>query len=149
MAALITKNYTWNQNEDLDLRFTFKRGADAASAVPVDLTGWQLRMDIASQTGGRLYTFNSADIDDVDTVTEGDQPDVTKEAVLGSDGSIVISVPRSLTLPGGTIHQAMTNTPPQNIFNYDVFLRDNGTPAKQFKFAAGTVTVEKSVTIWV
>lgn len=133
MAALVTKNYTWNQGEDGVMRFTFKRGESQATATPVDLTEWSLRMDIGTQTTPSIYTFNT---NDGDPLTED-------EAVLGSDGSITITVPRSVTLPAGTLGGMLSS---QNVFNYDIFLRDDND--KQFKFASGTVTVEKSVTLW-
>lgn len=102
-------------------------------------------MDIVTPSGERRYTFNSEDIPDVDPgapVT----PDTNKEAVLGADGSINITVPRSLTLPGGVLHADISASTPLLTFNYDVFLRN---PAGlQKKILKGTITVEKSYTLW-
>lgn len=141
--AVPTYNCTWEQGTDFTLKLIYKEGP-AGSEVPVDLTpaGTEVRMDIA-QDGARLYTFNSASITDLDgTAGPGNTGDTTLEATLGADGSINIEVPRSLTLPGGTL-AASLNTKPT--FDYDVILRRNG---KQMKILSGTITVTKSVTLW-
>lgn len=137
-----THNYTWQQGEDLTLSMLYKQGP-VGSEIPVDLTGYSLRMDIVGADGLHRYTFNSDDIPDptVDEVGELDN-----EAVLGADGSINITVPRTLTLPGGEIYTDITATTPNLTFQYDVFLRD--TAGKQKKILKGTITVEKSVTLW-
>lgn len=143
-----THNYEWDQGADLELRFVYREGADAGSAVPVDLTAYSLRMDIRSGTvaGSRVWTFNSADIVDADPDTVGEQPDTTKEATLNADGTIVILVPRALTLDGGSIFQAMTGPSPITTFPYDIFLRDGD--GKQAKILSGVITVSASVTRW-
>lgn len=143
MAA--TFNYTWAQGEDLNIQMVYKEGP-AGAEVPVDLTLWSLRMDIVTLTGTRRYTFNSADIADVDPDTVGAQPDSTKESTLGTGGAISILVPRTLTLPGGALYTDISAPTPQLIFNYDVFLRD--AAGKQRKILKGTITVEKSYTLW-
>ena len=143
MAA--THNYTWAQGEDLEMAMVYRQGPEGAEE-PVDLTGYSLRMDIVTLASERRYTFNSADIADVDPVTPGSIPDTTKEATLGSDGEISITVPRTLTLPSGELYADITGNPPQLTFNYDVFLRN---PAgKQRKILKGSIVVEKSYTLW-
>lgn len=138
-------NYTWEQGEDLTLLMVYKTGLPGAE-TPVDLTGYSLRMDIVTPDGQRRFTFNSDAVTDVDPVEPGDQADPVTEAVLGTDGSISITIPRSLTLPGGEIYDDITANPPLLTFNYDVFLRapDN----KQRKILKGQVTVERSYTLW-
>jgi hypothetical protein len=143
-----TRTYTWEQGTDLEMKFIYRTGENAESMAPVDLTDYAVRMDIraTSVTGDLVYTFNSTDIEDVDPVTEGDQADTTKEAVLGVDGSIRITVPRSLTLPGGAIYEKMTATPPVTVFVYDIILRDGD--GKQSKLLSGTISVNASATLW-
>lgn len=138
-------NVTWPQGEDLTFPLIYKEGP-AGAQVAVDLTGYSVRMDLVTMTGQRIYTFNSNDIADVDPVAAGAQPDTNKEAVLGTDGSINISIPRSLTLPGGVVYDLLVATPPVEILSYDIFLRRPNT--KQFKILRGTVTVERSHTLW-
>lgn len=139
MAVVPTYNYTWGQGEDLTINLIYKSGPPGAEA-PVDLTGYALRMDVASDAG-RKFTFNSDDIADeaVDVVGPGDN-----EAVLGTDGSIAITVPRSLTLPGGAVYDDIVAE--NNVFFYDIFLRD--TSGKQKKILRGQITVEPSYTLW-
>lgn len=127
-----TLNYTWQQGEDLVMSFVYNEGPDGAE-VPIDLTGYSLRMDVVDNSGTVLYTFNS---DDADVAT-------VDEAVLGADGSINITVPRQLTLPpDGVIYSSVGGTP----LNYDIFLRRPNN--KQFPIARGTITVVKSYTLW-
>lgn len=135
-----TYNYTWGQGEDLTISLVYKAGPDGAE-VPVNLTGYSLRMDICDDTG-RLYTFNSADIPDP-VVDETGATD--NEAVLGTDGSINITVPRALSLPGGAVYDAVEAE--NNVFSYDIFLRDASN--KQKKILRGQITVEASYTLWV
>jgi hypothetical protein len=143
-----TYNYEWEQGADLELRFLYKEGENVGDATPVDLTGYSLRMDIraGAVTGSRVWTFNSEDIADADPDTIGNQPDTTHEATLNADGTIVILVPRALTLDGGSIYQAMTGPSPVTVFPYDIFLR-NGS-GKQAKILSGNITVSASVTRW-
>lgn len=144
-----THAYQWEQGTDLVLKFIYKEGATPETATPVDLTGYSVRMDIraSSSSGERVWTFNSATIADVDPILVGDQADSVLEATLGSDGSINITVPRSLTLPPtGAIYDQMTNDPPVTVFVYDIILRDTGD--KQTKILSGTISVNASVTLW-
>jgi hypothetical protein len=123
----------------------YKQGV-AGSEVPVDLTNYAVRMDIRTADTARtyVYTFNSEDITEIPSVDNTGSSD--NEAVLGSDGSINIVVPRSLTLPGGTVANYITasNT---NALIYDIFLR-NKTTNKQNKILAGSISVNRSVTLW-
>lgn len=134
-----TYNYTWGQGEDLIISLIYKTGP-VGLETPVDLTGYSLRMDVADSTG-RLFTFNSDDIDEpaADVVGPADN-----EATLGADGSINIVVPRSLTLPGGAVYDNIVAE--NNVFFYDIFLRD--TFDKQRKILRGQITVEPSYTLW-
>lgn len=143
-----THAYQWEQGTDLDLKLIYRTGPDAQSMLPVDLTGYEVRMDIraTSTSGERVWTFNSADIVDVDPILVGDQADTTKEVVLGVDGSITITVPRELTLPGGAVYDQITATPAITVFVYDIILRDVG--GKQSKILSGTISVNASVTLW-
>lgn len=146
-----THNYTWQQGEDLVLSMLYKEGPVGAE-VAIDLTGYALRMDIVGSDGVRRYTFNSDDIAEVgvDEVGTADN-----EAVLGADGTINITVPRTLTLTNGELWADLTNPTPNLTFQYDVFLRNvSGAPGgtipvgNQKKILKGSITVEKSVTLW-
>lgn len=99
MAAI--HNYTWDQGADLVIALIYKKGP-VDSATPVDMTGYSVRMDIVAQSGQRLYTFNSAELDDVSNI-ETPVPDTNTEFKLGPDGLIRLTVPRSITLPGGRV----------------------------------------------
>jgi hypothetical protein len=138
-------NYTWAQGEDLVMSLVYKSGPLGEEA-PVDLTGYSLRMDIALTDGTRVYTFNSDAIADVDPETVGDTPDTNLEVTLGAAGEINITVPRSVTLPGGGAYPYLDAEPPVLIYNYDIFLRD--TVDKQKKILQGQISIEKSVTLW-
>lgn len=134
------------QGEDFQIEMTYSEGDP--TPAPVNLTGFQARMDIKSPSGTRLYTFNSASIADVDPVTVGSQADDAVEIALGSDGSVVVTIDRSLTLPtAGVLYQQMNLSTPVTSFTYDIFLR-NAT-GKQKKILKGTITVEESTTLWV
>lgn len=130
-------DYTWEQGDDLVLQMIYTSGADAGSATPVDLTGYNVRMDISDGTT-RVYTFNSI------TVTDVSPTDSTLEATLDSSGNILITIPRSLTLAGGAVYTALAAG--KKVFFYDVFLRD--TLNKQKKILEGTITVNTSYTLW-
>jgi hypothetical protein len=129
-------SYTWAQGEDLVLAMLYKIGLPDQEPQPVDLTTYSLRMDIVTPTGQKRYTFNSDAIVG-DSVTE---------AVLGADGLISITIPRTLTLEGGAIFKDITATPPMLTFNYDVFLRD--AAGLQRKILEGQINVERSHTLW-
>lgn len=140
-------NFTWPQGEDLSVDLIYKEGPTAETAVVVPLnTGYEVRMDIVDATEERIYTFNSAALADADPLTTGAQPDNVVEGVLSSGGSgtpnISITVPRSLTLPGGAVYENSGS-----VFQYDVFLRNTSTN-KQVKILKGTITVESSHTLW-
>lgn len=132
-----TYAYVWEQGADLVMQMVYKTGADVGSATPVDLTGYNVRMDISDGTT-RVYSFNSVALTDV-TPT-----DSTLEATLDSSGNINITVPRSLTLTGGAVYTAMNAG--KTVFFYDVFLRDPS--GKQKKILSGQITVNKSYTLW-
>jgi len=142
-----TYDTTWTQGADLEMRFQYLEGPDG-SEVAVDLTGWKLRMDIKATDvfGSRVYTFNSDDI--AATVNDEGVVDVVgnadNEAVLGTDGYINITIPRTLTLPGGEVYEFMQDG--LTVFNYDVFLRRPTN--KQFPVLKGSITVERSTTLW-
>lgn len=128
---------TWIQGEDFNVNFVYKTQEGTADPVPVDLTGYKLRMDVFSQTSTptRLYTLNSDELTD--------PTDATTEATLNADGTIVIAIPRSVTLSGGELYDAIQSG---TTFKYDVFLR---SPAnKQTRLVGGTITVTPSVTLW-
>lgn len=138
------QNWTWQEGEDLVMSMVYNEGPEGAE-VPVNLTGYKLRMDVANTTDGtRVFTFNSDDIAGdplVDSVGPADN-----EATLGTDGSINIVVPRSLTLPGGAVAALYVGSDTALLLNYDVFLRN---PAGlQSKILRGTITVERSYTLW-
>lgn len=142
-----TYDYTWDQGADLDISMIYKVGADVASATAIDLTNYSVRMDIRKDTidGTRVYTFNSEDIAGDAAVDVAGATD--NEAVLGADGSIKISVPRSLTLPpSGAVYTQMVSGSYK--FYYDIMLR-NKTTNKQVKILQGIITVAKSATLWV
>jgi hypothetical protein len=139
-------NFTWPQGEDLSVDLIYKEGTTALDAVVVPLsTGYEVRMDIVDSEE-RIYTFNSATLADVDPLTAGAQPDNVVEGVLSSGAggtpNIRITVPRSLTLPGGAIYDSNNS-----VFQYDVFLRNTATN-KQVKILKGSITVEESHTLW-
>lgn len=131
-------NYTWAQGADLDIYFVYKEGPTGAE-VPIDLTGYTLRMDITNPLSDNtvVYTFNTVEQTDPDEVTMNDP----------SLGSIHVVVPRELSLPpDGEVYTLMEGAPPVEVFNYDIFLR---SPAdKQKKILRGTITMERSYTLW-
>lgn len=143
-----THTYQWEQGTDLVLKFIYREGETEGSAVPVDLTGYSVRMDIRATnvTGERVWTFNSETIADVDPIEVGDQADSVIEAVLGVDGSINITVPRSLTLPGGAIYEQLNGAPAVTVFVSDLILRN--TEGKQSKLVSFTISVNPSATLW-
>lgn len=129
------QNFEWNQGEDLIIHVTYR-----LDGQPQDLTGYTARMDIAALMGSpgpiaSLYTFNTDDND----------PDTEDEIVVGADGTISITVPRSLTLGDGVIAEAVSNNASSK-YKYDLFLRDLDN--KQRKILEGEITVRRSVTKW-
>jgi hypothetical protein len=147
-----TVNFTWAQGEDLPVALRYREGPDGSEVV-VDLTtGFAVRMDIVvPATKERVYTFNTEAIADVDPITVGAQADSVVEGVLsdgaGGSANIEFAVPRTITLPGGTVYAKMTATPAVKVFGYDIFLR-NKTTDKQSKILTGTITIEDSNTLW-
>lgn len=133
MAAI--QNFEWNQGEDLEISVTYR-----LEGIPVDLTGHQVRMDIsrvgASEPVASVHTFNT---DDQDAATED-------EVIVSSDGTILISVPRSLTLDGGAIFSDILSATEAK-YNYDLFVRD--TNNKQRKLLMGEIVVKRSITRWI
>jgi hypothetical protein len=146
-----TQNFTWDQGADLTIALNYKEGATVDAATLVDLSsGYSVRMDlVVPSSKQRIYTFNSSNIADVDSIIPGNQADTTTEGVLtsGTDGkgNIQITVPRSLTLPGGSVYDNFTAG--VAVYNYDVFLRNIGTD-KQVKVLQGNITVSESWTLW-
>lgn len=150
----MSKTYNWAQGADLWIRLRYKEGTTQQNAVAVDLSsGYAVRMDLVIPgTKTVVYTFNSADIDDTDPVTPGDQPDTNLEATLfvGTEpkGNIQIKIPRSLTLPGGPIYERMYDTDePSSAFEFDLFLR-NEVIDEQFPIHDGLIIVSESKTLW-
>lgn len=134
-------NWTWEQGADLVMSFVYKEGPDGEEAAK-NLTGYSLRMDVLKK-GARVFTFNSHDIpgnEAVDVVGPADN-----EVVLGADGAVTITVPRSLTLPGGAVFAVMETGKPL-VLDYDIFLRNSSN--KQDKILRGTIVVNGSYTLW-
>lgn len=146
-----TVNVTWVQGQDLDFSMIYQEGPNDTSLTPIDLsTGYAVRFDIIDPTSqNRLFTFNSADIADVDDATAGTQPDTVHEATLssgaGGTSNIDISINRSLTLFGGELYSNITAG--KLTFVGDIFLR-NTVANKQWKILTVNITVEKSYTLW-
>jgi hypothetical protein len=138
-------NYTWSQGEDLTIELVYKTGAPDA-ATPVDLSGYAFRMDLVGPDGKVLSVFND------EAVTTDDGVDNQFEVTMGIDGSIVVELSRSLTLPGGALYKYISANPPQRVFSYDMFVRSGGLwengGNRQTKILSGTMTVEESVTHW-
>lgn len=132
--AIPTHNFVFQQGEDGEISLVYKQ-----DGLGVDLTGYKLRMDVRNSVGVVLFTFNSEDI-----VGDGAR-DVSgtadNEAVLGSNGSIYIVVPRSASLGDGPLANAIGEA-----LQFDIFLR--GTNDKQRKILKGTITIEASQTKW-
>lgn len=127
------EDLTWQQGEDGEISMDYTDADDA----PVNLTDYNLRMDIVNDTGTKLYTFNTEDADPSVGQTEAD------EATLGADGSIYIVVPRGESLTGGSLFNQIDVA-----LHYDIFLRTPDPNGKQKKILKGTVTIEKSYTLW-
>lgn len=142
-------NLTWEQGADLDIQIIYKESVEGGTAVPKDLTGYSVRMDIRATDvlGTRIYTFNSDEITDLDGAGSETENDDVTEITPGSDGTITITVPRSLTVQGGPIFDLMSDPlNPVNLLVYDIFLRN--PQDKQTKILSGTITVNRSVTLW-
>lgn len=144
MAA--SMDYDWEQGDDLTITLTYKAGP-AGATVPVDLTAYKFRMDIVAPDGKTLTVLNDEAITDTDPFTAGSQADSTFEVTMDAVGGIVITLSRANTLPGGVLYNYITANPKQNVFSYDMFLRNASN--KQTKILEGSITINKSVTMWV
>jgi hypothetical protein len=133
MAVVPTYDVLWQQGEDGEINMIY-----SYNGAPVDLTGYSLRMDVRNAAGAQLFVFNSSDVSDpLDSVGTADN-----EAVLGSDGSINILIPRAASLGSGPFANMMGEE-----LSYDIFLR---SPAnKQRKILKGTIIFEASATRWI
>lgn len=139
MTAAV-QDYTWEQGDDLVISLLYTIGD---LPVPQDSLA---RMDIApSSTTGEpvatLWSFNSADLDNEPTLDNVGPED--NEIAIAADGTITVTVPRSLTLPGGAVGDLLATGKLK--YSYDLFVRVNG---KQSKILQGSITVNKSVTKW-
>ena len=151
------QDHTWEQGEDLiiEIVYTVTEG-DTHTPVPLDAENFAVRMDIAPLSGATpgkpVFSFNSDDFDSDDL--NGDPLDTTgtadNEVTFPSDlpGTIHIVVPRSLTLPGEVIGDALGTS---NTYGYDLFVRDKtqGANGTQKKLLKGKITVNPSITHWV
>ena len=144
MAA--SQDYEWDQGADLTINLVYKTGPSGAT-VAVDLTAWKFRMDIVAPDGKVLSVLNDEAIADTDPFTAGAQADNAFEVTLGSAGQITIVLSRALTLPGGALFSYINSNPAQNVFSYDMFLRNASNI--QTKILEGSITVNESLTMWV
>jgi hypothetical protein len=104
-------------------------------------------MDIIAPSGKVLVVTNDEVITDTDPFTAGAQADNTFEVTMDASGNIVITLSRALTLPGGAFYDWINANPSQNVFTYDMFLRNASNI--QTKILEGTITIHKSLTLWV
>ena len=144
MAASI--DYEWDQGADLTISLTYKEGP-AGATVAVDLSTWKARMDIVAPDGTVLIVTNDEAITDTDPFVAGNQSDNAFEITMNASGAIAITLSRALTLPGGVLFKYITANPNQNVFVYDLFLRNASNV--QTKILEGSITINKSVTMWV
>jgi hypothetical protein len=142
-----THNFTWRQGTDLTISLVYKSGPDGEE-VPVNLTNYAVRMDMKTAIGAggiHVFTFNSEDIVETPPVDTTGATD--NEATLGSEGQINIVVPRSITLSGGAVYAQMENG--VLTFVYDIVLRNKTPdPDVQDVILTGTITIERSITLW-
>jgi hypothetical protein len=134
MAALVKRNWNWNQGTDLALYFVYKVGETAATAAPPeDFPLWSIRMVIKS------------DKDTVATINSESAPDDTHtEAILGIDGSINIVLGRELTLTETLANKVKSKS---TKLTYDIILR-NADGSRQIKLAEGEITLDPTITLW-
>jgi hypothetical protein len=126
-----TQDLVWQQGEDGEIDMVYK-----INGTPVDLTGYLVRMDVTAQGSSTvLFTFNS------ETADTGGETESGDEATVNDQGEIYIVVPRSASLSGGQLFNYLDTA-----LDYDVFLRN--TSNKQKKILKGTITIQKSVTLW-
>lgn len=125
----------WPQGEDKVIELIYREGPDAKKAVPVSLSsGYDARMDLVVPDTRELVHSITVDDGDIDLGSgTNDEPNV------------VIWLRRAVTLPGGEVFEALADG--VNMFSYDVFLRNTQTD-KQVKILRGSVTIERSGTLW-
>jgi hypothetical protein len=141
-----TYDYDWDQGADLTISIVYKEGPEGAT-VPVNLSAYKFRMDIIAPSGKVLVVTNDEALTDTDPFTAGAQADSTFEVTMDASGNITVTLSRALTLPGGAFYDWINANPSQNVFTYDMFLR---TAANiQTKILEGTITIHKSLTLWV
>ena len=135
-------NVEWEQGEDFVMHLVYKE-----NDTPVDLTNYEVRMDIGvDKAPGIVLTLNSADLtglDDQGNPVDSEGP-ADNEITVDEEGNIDIFITRYLTLPGGVIGNRLATG---NTFVYDLFVRDTAAN-RQKKLAKGSITVNKSVTLW-
>jgi hypothetical protein len=144
MAASV--DYEWDQGADLTINLVYKAGPEGAT-VAVDLTAYKFRMDIIAPDGKVLTVLNDEALTDTDPFIAGSQADSTFEVTMTALGGIVITLSRALTLPGGAFFQYINANPSKNEFSYDMFLRNASNV--QTKILEGTISINKSLTLWV
>lgn len=139
-----THDVVWEQGEDFMMHLVYKE-----NDTPVDLTDYEVRMDIAPATPANALPILSLNSADFTGTGEGDVPldaegGGDNEVTTDTEGNIFITVGRNVTLPTGIIGTRL------NIgtkFVYDIFVRDT-TTNRQKKLAKGGITVNRSVTLW-
>lgn len=138
--------YNWNQGTDLVMSLVYKAGP-VGSAEPVDLSAYAFRMDIVAPDGSVLIVANDEAIADTDPFVAGAQPDNQYEVTMNTVGEIVVTLNRSLTLPGGAFYKYISAQTPVRTFSYDMMLRDTAIDF-QTKILEGTIVISTSVTLW-
>lgn len=138
--ALTQTNFTIEQGEDLVFTLKLKD----SDGLPLDLTDAKFRMDVKKQPTDThpVWSFQTQGVEvEVDYDGPEGEPaelDTTDDVTIKDEiGEIHITVDRAFTFKpavrgGGT-------------FSYDAFLDRGG---KRRKILTGTITVNKSVTIW-
>lgn len=130
----------------MSISLVYKAGPVGAT-VPVDLSAYAFRMDIAAPDGTVLVVANDVEITDSDPFIVGNQADTNYEVVMNEDGEIQVTLDRSLTLPGGKFYKYISAQNPVRTFSYDMMLRDTVLDF-QSKILEGTITIDTSVTLW-
>jgi hypothetical protein len=124
-------NFKWPQGEDLEIALIYKEGNSETSAYAVNLSsGYEARMDIVLPSDKSVLVT----LDDEISLGTG----------ANGNANLVVWLPRSLTLSGGTI---FTNLATTTNFNYDLFLRNTATD-HQIKILKGQLQIERSNTLW-
>lgn len=132
MADIVpTYDFVWQQGEDGEINIVYK-----INDLVVDLTGYNFRMDLKASTSGTvLYTVNTTGADTGGETTSG------SEVTMNSVGEIHAVIPRTTALSSGPLFNHVNTA-----LNYDIFIRDASN--KQRKVLTGTITIQKSVTLW-